>query len=282
VRTIVDIVLHLRNFTPQVEKQADQKKTDALSYDKWLAIDYTLLARNSILCGSYTTSLLFLELAAEYSEGVFVDNGAEIMYEIYSHIDEPDGFYGIKTQNLHQFLIKRFHHERQWDKAFRFHSAALEAGNADAAEADGLLQSFHSFGFNHLAIDTLQSSSFSVGATPGMNYRLGWRTETWDLPERQGEGNPGAPLYNALRAVHRTRNPRVIQSVVRGAISEEMERLRVLGSENVAEIRDAAQSLMCLNQVSQWFNSSTQERLSSRQSDLAEWSNFANLGRGFG
>ncbi|KAF8216514.1 hypothetical protein K438DRAFT_1953444 [Mycena galopus ATCC 62051] len=281
VRTIVDIVLHLRNFTPQVEKDADKKKIDALSYDKWLSIDYTLLARNSILCGSYTTSLLFLELAAEYSDGAPAD-AAPIMYEIYSHIDEPDGFYGIKTQNLHQFLIKRFHHERQWDKAFRFHSAALEAGSSDMAEADGLLQSFHSFGFNHLAIDTLQSSSFSVGATPGMNYRLGWRTETWDLPERQSEGNPGAPLYNALRAVYRTRSPRAIQSIVRGAISEEMGRLRVLGSENVAEIRDAAQSLMCLNQVSQWFNASTQTRLNSREAVLSEWTKFINLGTGFG
>ncbi|KAJ6518821.1 hypothetical protein C8R45DRAFT_1116532, partial [Mycena sanguinolenta] len=281
VCTIVDIVLHLRNFTPEVEKEADKKKVDALSYDKWLAIDYTLLARNSILCGSYTTSLLFLELAAEYSDDASTD-AATIMYEIYSHIDEPDGFYGIKTPNLHQFLIKRFHHERQWDKAFRFHSAALEAGSNDTGEADGLLQSFHSFGFNHLAIETLQSSSFSSGATSGMNYRLGWRTETWDLPERQGEGNPGAPLYNALRAVYRTRSPHVIQSVVRGAISEEMERLRALGSENVAEIRDAAQSLMCLNQVAQWFNPSMQSRLSSHQAVSSEWTKFIHLGTGFG
>ncbi|KAJ7612476.1 hypothetical protein DFH06DRAFT_1274623 [Mycena polygramma] len=288
VRSIVDTVLHLRNFTPQVEKEvekADPKKSDALCYDKWLAIDYTLLARNSIACGSYTTSLLFLELAAEYSEDSPSDDGAAaILYEIYSHIDEPDGFYGIKTQNLHQFLIKRFHHEKQWDKAFRFHSASLEAGNNDPAEANGLLQSFHSFGFNHLAIDALQSSSFSAGATftPGMNYRLGWRTETWDLPERQGEGNPGAPLYNALRAVYRARNPRVIQAVVRGAISEEMGRLGVLGSENVAEIRDAAQNLMCLNQVAQWFNPINQARLSTRQADMSQWAKFINLGTGFG
>ncbi|KAJ7658097.1 hypothetical protein B0H17DRAFT_1213256 [Mycena rosella] len=277
VRSIVDIVLHLRHFAPRAEK------VDALAYDKWLAIDYTLLARNSIGCGAYTTSLLFLELAAEYATR---DEGAaeKILYEIYSHIDEPDGFYGIKTQDLHQFLIKRFHHEKQWEKAFRFHSAALEAGSTETAEADGLLQSFHSFGFNHLAIDTLQSSSFGAGTTfnsPGMNYRLGWRTETWDLPERKGEGNPGAPLYNALRAVYRERNPHVIQFIVRDAVCEEMGRLRVLGSENLAEIRDAAQNLMCLNQVAQWFQTNTQTRLTSRQVEMSQWSEFINLGKGF-
>ncbi|KAJ6591557.1 hypothetical protein DFH09DRAFT_1137348 [Mycena vulgaris] len=279
VRSIVDIVLHLRHFLPAADK------VDCLAYDKWLAVDHTLLARNAIKCGAYTTALLFLELAVEYSGKARDERAAEqILYEIYSHIDEPDGFYGIKTQDLHQFLIKRFHHEKQWEKAFRFHSAALEAGSTEPAEADGLLQSFHSFGFNHLAIDTLQSSSFGTGTTfnsPGMNYRLGWRTETWDLPERKGEGNPGAPLYNALRAVYRERNPRVIQSVVRDSVFEEMGRLRMLGSENVAEIRDAAQNLMCLNQVAQWFQSSTQSRLTSRQADMSQWKEFINLGKGF-
>lgn len=280
VRSIVDIVLHLRHSMPQSEK------VDALAYDKWLAIDYTLLARNAIRCGAYTTSLLFLELAVEYSNGAPNDEWAaeQILYEIYSHIDEPDGFYGIKTQDLHQFLIKRFHHEKQWEKAFRFHSAALEGGSTETAEADGLLQSFHAFGFNHLAIDTLQSSSFAAGTTfnsPGMNYRLGWRTETWDLPERKGEKHPGAPLYNALRAVYRERNRHVIQSIVRLSVSEEMGRLRALGSENLAEIRDAAQNLMCLNQVAEWFQPKIQDRLNAREVDLSKWTEFINLGTGF-
>ncbi|KAJ7623215.1 hypothetical protein FB45DRAFT_924928 [Roridomyces roridus] len=282
VRCIVEIVLHLRHFTPQVEKdleKSNSKKADALSRDKWLAIDYTLLSRNSITCGAYTTSLLFLELAAEYGTGTDAE-AEQILYDIYSHIDEPDGFYGIKTQDLHQFLIKRFHHEKQWDRAFRFHSATLEAGGTEVADTVGLLQSFHSFGFNHLAHDTLQNSS-SASQSSGMNYRLGWRTETWDLPERKGEGVPGAPLYTALRAVYRERNPAVIQSIVRGAISEEMERLRSLGSENLAEIRDASQNLMCLNQISQWFQPSNQARLASRHADISQWSRFVDLSEEF-
>ncbi|KAJ6610217.1 hypothetical protein B0H10DRAFT_2438144 [Mycena sp. CBHHK59/15] len=279
-QSIVSIVLHLRNSVPAL------LAPDELAYDKWLGIDYTLLARNAIVCGAYTTALLFLELATEYGGSAATDDNAaeQILYEIYSHIDEPDGFYGIKTQDLHQFLIKRFHHEKQWEKAFQFHSAALEAGSKQAAEADGLVQSFHSFGFNHLAIDTLQSSSFGTGAafnSPGMNYRLGWRTETWDLPDRKGERNPGAPLYLALRAVHRERNPLVIQTVLRDAVCEEMGRLGALGSENLAEIRDAAQTLMCLNQVAQWFHSTIQDCLASRQTDISNWAGFVDLDPGF-
>jgi ataxia telangiectasia mutated family protein len=245
-----------------------------------------LLASKAIVCGVYTTALLFLELAVEYAGDVAADDRAaeQILYDIYSHIDEPDGFYGIKTQDLHQFLIKRFHHEKQWEKAFRFHSAALEAGSTATRETDGLLQSFHSFGFNRLAIDTLQSSSFGTGATfnsPSMNYRLGWRTETWDLPDCKGEQSPGAPLYLALRAVYRERNPRIVQNVVHSAISEEMGRIRGLGSENLAEIRDATQTLMCLNQVAQWFHPTHQDRLASRHVDISQWADFINLPSGF-
>ncbi|KAJ7224312.1 hypothetical protein GGX14DRAFT_425135 [Mycena pura] len=289
VRSIVDIVLHLRNFTPKVEKdlaKTDPKKADALAYDKWLAIDYTLLARNSITCGAYTTSLLFLELAVEYTGNAPREENAteETLYEIYAHIDEPDGFYGIKTRDPNKFIVKRLHHEKQWNKAFQFHSAALEAGITDAEEADGLLQAFHSFGFNHLAMDTLHKSSFGIGTTikSDMSYRLGWRTETWDLPEQKGEGNPGgSSLYNALRAVYRARSLHVIQEAVRSSIFEEMQRLRVLGSENLTEIRDAAQTLMCLNQVSQWFEANGQHRLGSRQADMSEWTRFINLAKGF-
>jgi len=33
-------------------------------------------------------------------------------------------FYGIKTQDLRNFLVKRFHHEKTVGQAFRFHGAA--------------------------------------------------------------------------------------------------------------------------------------------------------------
>jgi ataxia telangiectasia mutated family protein len=275
LRSIVDIVLHLRNFRPT-------HISDALAYDRWLDIDYTLLARSATACGAYTTALLFLELASEYRSPEKIEDATaeQILFDIYSHIDEPDGFYGIKTKDLQQFLTKRFHHERQWEKAFRFHGAALEAGNTDSHEAEGLLQSFHSFGFNHLAIDSLQSSSIGAGSifnASSMSYHLGWRTETWDLPDQTEPQNTGASLYLALRAIHRERDPKSVDSVLRRALSKEMGRLRELGAENHAEIREVVQSLMCLSQVTQWRETTIQDRLRSKCIDIRDWSDFIHL-----
>ncbi|KAJ7577089.1 hypothetical protein C8J56DRAFT_972300 [Mycena floridula] len=281
-QAIVDIVLHLRTRKSPSEGSNKRLKTsDALGYNRWLAIDFGLLAETAISCGAYTTALLFLELAADSGDAPGSRNGAteRIMYDIYSHIDEPDGFYGIKDPDHHQFLLKRFHHEKQWEKAFRFHGAALEAGSTDAQESDGMLQAFHSFGFNHLAVSSFQPTTDNP-ASSSMTYHLGWRTETWDLPDRGGaERTPGHALYLALRAEHRERNPKAVESTVRNALIREMQHLRSLGPEDITQIREVIQSLMCLSQVVQWAHPMTRQRLTGV--DIDELSDFLNIEAGF-
>lgn len=269
LKCIVDVVLHLRHFRPVNSK-------DALAYDRWLTISFRLLGSTAITCGAYTTALLFLELAAEHdvlppSEDPHAET---ILFDIYSHIDEPDGFYGIKTQDLRRFLVKRFHHEKQWDKAFRFHGAAVEAGSNLPSEVEGVLQSLHAFGFHNLAMGALQSAPSTTQATihsSEMAYHLGWRTETWDLPSNAGEHGSGAPLYHALRAIYRERDNQSIDGVVRQCLFGQMEQLRVLGDENLFEIRQITQNLMCLNQVRQWRMKKNQQDLAIKQVTFGSW-----------
>ncbi|KAJ3512128.1 hypothetical protein NLJ89_g3702 [Agrocybe chaxingu] len=270
LRVIVDIVLHLRSFNP--------RPNDALAYNEWLKVDFRLLAQGARVCGAYTTALLFLELADEYkNDKAEAESSAEqVLYDIYSHIDEPDGFYGISTNDLHQFLIKRFHHEKQWEKAFRFHGAALEADRSRGAEQEGLLESFHYFGFDHLAIDTLRNSSSSDRYPSSMSYKLGWRTETWDLPDQTSNDARSAALYRSLRAVYRERDPVLLQAVIRTALREELDHLRSLGNEDLAEIRSISQDLMCLGEVLQW-QQDIQTRLKPESMDLNAWHDFFNI-----
>ncbi|KAF9482560.1 hypothetical protein BDN70DRAFT_853086 [Pholiota conissans] len=272
VRCIVDIALYLRYFT--------LKTNDALAYNKWLDMDYAILARSAVLCGAYTTALLFVEITSEQHDDRHDAMTEQVLYEIYAHIDEPDGFYGIKTNNLQQFLIRRLHHEKQWDKAFRFHGAALEAGNSRTVEEEGLLESFHYFGFDHLAIDTLrnlpgQTSSESLSST-SMNYKLAWRTETWDLPDHPKD-SASAAFYRSLRAVYRERDPRLVDGIIHSAFLEEMSLLRSLGSENLAEIRTVSQDLMCLGQILQWRQGNIQSLLKTEDISLASWKEFVTI-----
>ena len=276
IRVVVDVVLHLRYSNP--------RPGDALAYNKWLEVDFALLARAAIFCGAYTTALLFVETAMEQKLTQGNDSTTEeVLFEIYAHIDEPDGFYGIETKDLHQFLIKRLHHEKQWDKAFRFHGAALEAGHARTGEGDGLLQSFHYFGFDRLAIDTLRNStgqSRDSHTASSMDYRLGWRTETWDLPDRAKE-SPSAPLYRSLKAVYRERDPRIVEDTIRSSLFEEMEHLQSLGAENLVEIRSVSQDLMCLGEILSWMKQDRQALLKPDKISLENWKPFVNLSEQF-
>ncbi|KAI0343274.1 hypothetical protein BDW22DRAFT_1329401 [Trametopsis cervina] len=254
-KVLVDIVLHLREWMPSQSK-------DPLAYDKWLDIDFILLSQNAVVYGAYTTALLFLELASEYTEpsGIDVQAKEEILYQIYSRIDEPDGFYAIATEDVHGLLIKRLHHEQQWDKAFQFHGAVLETHDADPEGTNGVLQALRAFGFDSLAMRTLQSmpGADSVVDT-SMTYQLGWRAGVWDLPQVHDSDDISASQYVALRAIHRERDPEVIDSVIQAQLLRQMDHLKRLGHENLVEIRQVSQVLMCLNEVQRWRKAVLQE-----------------------
>ncbi|TFK86745.1 hypothetical protein K466DRAFT_600062 [Polyporus arcularius HHB13444] len=283
-RAIISVVLHLRYFNPS----RTPTPRDALAHDRWLAMDFTLLSRCAIKCNAYTTALLFLELASDHRAAANESNASateHILFEIYSHIDEPDGFYGIQTEDLRTFFVKRLRHESQWDKALRYHGAVVESGAASSSDTEGVVQALYSFGFNQLALNTMQNFSVepqsATTESSSLAYNLGWRAETWDLPENLGNNLSGSTLYLALRAVYRERSPHVVDMVLRRAFVEEMNRLRELGSENFTEIRQVTQNLMCLSQIRQWRTEEIQKDLQSRRISSAEWGNFSSLDSGF-
>jgi ataxia telangiectasia mutated family protein len=246
-----------------------------------------LLSKSAILSGAYTTALLFHELALEYSTTCVSSTSSidaeNILFEIYSHIEEPDGFYGIKTQDLHHFLLKRFHHEHQWEKAFKFHGAALEARSQGGVDTEGVLHSLYSFGFDTLALSVQQNifdTSDPRATSSNMVYNLGWRTETWDLPDQASSSGSGTALYNALRAVSRERDPHVIDSIARKALLDEMERFRALGDEDLVGIREVARNIMCLSQANS-LSDDLQECLKSGMLDPALSSKFGEIDGNF-
>jgi ataxia telangiectasia mutated family protein len=202
-----------------------------------------------------------------------------MLYEVYSHIDEPDGFYAIPSRDTKQYLVRKFHHERNWDNAFQFHGAAYEATSTDATASRGILESLHAFGFDRLAMSMGESSR--PDSALDVDYALAWRTGTWDLPLRQSSDLPSATVYGVLRAVHRGRDPIVTDNALRMAIRVEMERLRAAGDENMAEIRRSTQSLLCLREVKYWRKDRIQSALQLRSLVSSDWETFRQLPAGF-
>ncbi|CAE6458523.1 unnamed protein product [Rhizoctonia solani] len=253
---MIQVMLHLRNFYPL----SGMEPRDMLAYNHWLDVDYRLLAEGALRCGAYTTGILFLELyedrTHDFPDDSITRSTEEILYDIYSHIDEPDGFYGIRSGDIQSHLIRRFHHEGRWDKAFQFLGAMFESPGASASSTPGVLHSLQSFGFENMAMTMINGSKNAQVPSTDDGYTLGWRTETWDLPVAADHLPAGSALYYALRALHQERDPAVVQLRVCDARHNEMERLRALGPEDMSHIKKSIRALMCIGEVRKFLDHS--------------------------
>ncbi|KAF8318674.1 hypothetical protein DL93DRAFT_2164855 [Clavulina sp. PMI_390] len=275
-QALVEACLHLRHF------YHNPFDGSATGNNRWLDVSFTKLAGAAAACGAYTTSILFLELGREFMSiptERYVSEQEHILYDIYSHIEEPDGFYGIRPSDVSSFLVRRFQHEDEWDKAFRFHGATYEAlSNGALAKTGhdaGVVQSLHSSGFNHLAV-AIQHSNPRHSQLNSTDVELAWRTGNWDLPIPPADPPAGTSLFRALRAIHREVDISSAESTVIGAIREEIGYLRELGNESMVEVRACVRRLVCLREVRGWLRPDVQNALTVDH----EWSN--NLTRRWG
>ncbi|WVR09037.1 hypothetical protein IAU60_006097 [Kwoniella sp. DSM 27419] len=263
LRCILDVVLHLRHFNPTY-------RNGELGYNAWLEVDYTVLSEAAIKCGSYASALLFLELAMDQERPQPVDLAnpsiQKIMYEIYSNVEDPDGFYGIENHDVRDALLRRLEHEGQSWRAFGWNGATVETSRSSGQTVLPALHNLHSFGFNQLASSIANKSRNQQpdGDKDPFMFELAWRTGDWDLPITTGAAKtPQGSLYSALRAVHRERNRNTALQVVDQSIRVEIDRLSGLSMERMAQIKATTNNLLSLREAARWLDNDTQAFLAA-------------------
>lgn len=285
---IVNCVLYLRRYSPP---HADSP----LDSDRWLELDNLLLARRALQCKLYTTALMFVELAGDYQPEEVEQQQSMIstlLYDVYSNVEDPDGFYGIVNPDLRGSLVQRLHHEGEWQRAFELHAADFESmatttssivqSGAAAHQAGEVDVSLHAMGFHRLASvlgQPQRSAKRGHEATKNedISYDLAWRTGAWDLPsdEKHVPGT-GRSVFAALRALHRERDPARADEQISLALATELSGLHELGIEATAGVRRVGRDLLSLREIRRW-----REAVSTYGADQAlvrvklEWSNVA-------
>jgi ataxia telangiectasia mutated family protein len=86
------------------------------------------------------------------------------MYEIYSNVEDPDGFYGIQTHDVKSALLRRLQHEKQSWRAFGLNGAAFETGSnhrTNGSSALSMMSNLHDMGFDHLSSGLYKATSSS-------------------------------------------------------------------------------------------------------------------------
>ena len=275
IRLIVDLTAVLRS-SPKSANGTKQGQIDsASSADLWLpSLGWGLLGKGAARCGSYLTALMFSELAHEYDVKVSKDlsiksgltptESRDLLYEIYAHIDEVDGFYGIHSDDLSSSLLQRYQHEARWQSVFELRGTLFEgslsigASSPESGQFVPLIQSLSSGGFNRLALHLLQPLGNTGHASEQdipdeLPYELAWRSETWDVPPVDFTSNPSSSgtIYTALRSIHRERDANHTGNIIDAAICSEVSKLSTLDLDNPMG-SPVLGSLLCLREARRW------------------------------
>lgn len=206
------------------------------------------------------------------------------MFQVYSNVEDPDGFYGIKTHDVRDALRRRVNHEGLHLRALGLNGASIEASASGPGLSTSLvaaLHNFHDIGLNRLAGTLMRpvlGSQDNVPESDPLFFELAWRTGDWDLPlTSEAKSSSAGAFYSALRVVHRERDMHVAQATVQGAIATEMCRLRDLGMERMIEIKKTNGNLLCLREIARWQDGDTRKALEENDFASSALTRFTSL-----
>nr|XP_029123739.1 serine/threonine-protein kinase ATM isoform X3 [Elaeis guineensis] len=105
----------------------------------WLALDYLVVAKAAIHCGSYFTAVMYAEYWCEehfnclalgspdFSHLELLPSHIELLVAAFTQINEPDSIYGILQSNKLTSQIITFEHEGNWNKALEYYDLLVRS-----------------------------------------------------------------------------------------------------------------------------------------------------------
>ncbi|XP_064968170.1 serine/threonine-protein kinase ATM-like isoform X2 [Musa acuminata AAA Group] len=195
----------------------------------WLSIDYLMVAKAAIRCGSYFTAVMYVEHWCEehfnglqlgcpdFSQLELLPSHIDLLMAAYTQINEPDSIYGIIQSNQLTSQIITFEHEGNWSKALEYYdllvrSASIGPGkhsvddtlsSSHATEGrscwksyKGLMRSLQKTGCTHVLDVYCQGLTISNGCLQhdtefaDMQYEAAWRSGNWDFSFVSGDASP--------------------------------------------------------------------------------------------
>lgn len=105
----------------------------------WMSIDYLTVARSAASCGSYFTSIMYVEHWCEenfnsltlgrpdFSYSEKLPCHIEILVSAITQVNEPDSLYGIIQSHKLSSQIITFEHEGNWSKALEYYDLQVRS-----------------------------------------------------------------------------------------------------------------------------------------------------------
>ncbi|KAI5205260.1 hypothetical protein AUEXF2481DRAFT_9016 [Aureobasidium subglaciale EXF-2481] len=234
---------------------------------EWLELDYLLAAKAADGCNMPTASLYLSEIGATPEDctppsrrssvnlSTSKTPSNELLLSIYSRVDDPDSFYGVKQPPSLESVLARVHHEGDGIKGLMLHSARIDAsmrksGLADESDASGLISSAGAMNLSSLTHELLnrRSSNQPSTATTDTMLDAARKLEQWDLNLPQTEGSAVGTLYSVFRGLASATYLESVQLDLDRAFNSSIQHLRDTRLDASA-VRATLSGIAVLNEV---------------------------------
>ncbi|KAH0018499.1 hypothetical protein KCU84_g17359, partial [Aureobasidium melanogenum] len=233
---------------------------------EWLELDYVLAAEAADKCNMPTASLYLGELGAtphsvpqssRRSPMTLSNPGLpsnELLLSIYSRVDDPDSFYGVKQSPSLESVLARVHHEGDGIKGLMLHSARMDAsmrqsGLADESDKIGLIGSVGAMNLSSLTHDLLkQKGGQSTNATTDAMLNAARKLEQWDVALPQKNSSAASTVYGMFRGLATATNLESVQMDLNRALGSSIQYLQDTRLDASAS-RATLSSIAVLNEI---------------------------------
>jgi hypothetical protein len=221
VRLVLNTLNTLRRHVKEEIKTNGIPKTKKPmnEFDYWLKIPYLQVARASLESNCYFTALMYVESHCEQSNiSVLPDKLCyeedmleyqTLLLQIYQHIDEPDGIYGINRNYGLNSNILKYKHQNDYEKVLGIYDTLSQKSNQLKDSIDmttGVFDSLKNIGYNSLLLNLMKSDSIStlVKQSPGLQdsaFELAWRKGQFDVDIQTSTDGLNKKIYRSLKAL---------------------------------------------------------------------------------
>jgi ataxia telangiectasia mutated family protein len=236
---------------------------------EWLELDYLLAAEAAGRCNMPTAALYLGEIAAVpecdprpsrrslINPVVSKGFSNELLLSIYSRVDDPDSFYGVKQPPSLESVLARVHHEGDGLKGLMLHSARMDAamrksGQPDENDSFGLIGSIGTMNLSSLTHDLLhrKGGNQSTVSTTDTMLDAARKLEQWDISTPQTNNSAASTLYCAFRGLSSAVNLESVQLNLNEALGLSIRHLQDPRLD-VSAVRSTLSGIAVLNEISE-------------------------------
>ncbi|TIA61581.1 hypothetical protein D6C77_03353 [Aureobasidium pullulans] len=259
-RLLLESLLYL--LTQKVPQESTR-----MSRLEWLELDYLVAAEAANQCNMPTASLYLGEVGSvpesdsrpsrRSSVGPTTAKvpSNELLLSIYSRVDDPDSFYGVKQPPSLESVLARVHHEGDGLKGLMLHSARMDAsmrrfGHPHESDSFGLIGSVGVMNLSSLTHDLLnrKGGNQSTASTADTMLDAARKLEQWDVSPPQKNSSPASTLYSVFRGISGATSLESVQVDLNEALGSSIERLQDTHLD-AASVRATLSGIAVLNEI---------------------------------